>query len=234
MFGPPGNGKSLLVKSIANACDCTFINISASQCVQKYLGEGARMMRDIFKLARDLSPSIIFFDEIDAIATKRHDGATDGDKEVQRIMLELLTQLDGFNNVDNYEREKIYDYDDESTVIKKLNKGVVKVIFATNKPEVLDPALLRTGRCDRKIFIDHPNKREKRLIFQVQTRKMNLDKSVDFEVFVQKNVKISGADVAQICREAGMHAVRENRFVVNQSDFEHSWDVCVGRRKADD
>lgn len=165
LFGPPGTGKSLLCKAVANACDCTFINISSSQCVQKYLGEGARMIRDIFKLARDQAPSIVFFDEVDAIATKRYDTATDGDREVQRILLELLTQLDGFNNVENYDQDKIYDYDDQETIRKKLNRGVVKVIFATNKPETLDPALLRTGRCDRKVFVDLPTKREKRLIF---------------------------------------------------------------------
>jgi ATP-dependent 26S proteasome regulatory subunit len=107
----------------------------------------------------------------------------------------LLTQLDGNNNVENYEAEKIYDYDDEETVKRKLNKGVVKVIFATNRPETLDPALLRTGRCDRKIFIDYPTKREKRLIFQVCTRKMNLLNDVDLEIFVSKNAKISGADI---------------------------------------
>ena len=123
------------------------------------------MIRDIFKTARDAAPSIIFFDEIDAIATKRHDSAGEGDKEVQRIMLELLTQLDGFNNAENYQDEKIYDYDDEETIRKKLNKNVVKVIFATNKPDVLDPALLRTGRCDRKVNVDLPTNREKRLIF---------------------------------------------------------------------
>lgn len=192
------------------------------------------MIRDTFKLARDQAPSIIFFDEIDAIATKRYDTATDGDREVQRILLELLTQLDGFNNVENYEREKIYDYDDPETVRKKLNKGVVKVIFATNKPETLDPALLRTGRCDRKIFVDYPTKREKRLIFQVCSRKMSLAKDVDFEVFVSKTQKVSGADIDQVCREAGMQAVRENRFIVTQADFEKAWEVTIGRRKNDD
>lgn len=157
------------------------------------------MIRDIFKLARDQAPSIIFFDEIDAIATKRSDSATDGDKEVQRILLELLTQLDGFNNPAHYQSEQIYDYDDEETVRRKLNKNVVKVIFATNKPETIDPALLRTGRCDRKILVDYPTAREKRLIFQVCSKRMNLDRDVNFEVFVQRNVKLSGAAIQQIC-----------------------------------
>ncbi|KAH0573281.1 26S protease regulatory subunit 6B [Spironucleus salmonicida] len=233
LFGPPGNGKSLLVKAIANACDCTFINISSSQCVQKYLGEGARMIRDIFKLARDMAPSVVFFDEVDAIATKRYDNATDGDKEVQRILLELLTQLDGFNNPEHFKQEQVNEYDDQETIARKLNRGVVKVIFATNKPDTLDPALLRTGRCDRKVEITFPNKREKRLIFQVCSKKMNLEKDVDFEVFVSKNAKISGADIAHVCREAGMQAVRNNRFIVSHDDFEKAWDVTIAKRKND-
>lgn len=156
------------------------------------------MIRDVFKLARDQAPTIIFMDEIDAIATKRYDNATDGDKEVQRILLELLTQLDGFNNPEHYRAEADTEVDsdaDPEQLRRRLNRETVKVIFATNKPETLDPALLRTGRCDRKVFVDYPTRRERRLIFQVCARRMSLHKNVDFEPFVAKNAKVTGADI---------------------------------------
>ena len=168
----------------------------------------------------------------------------------------MLTQLDGFNNAADYDGGSGVTVADlrqaeqwasgaapgpdgaqptpADLLRDRLNKNVVKVIFATNKPEVLDPALLRTGRCDRKVFVDHPTKRERRLIFQVCARRMSLAKDVDFEPFVAKNARISGADVAQVCREAGMQAIRENRFVVFQRDFERAWEVTMGRRKAPD
>jgi len=213
LYGPPGCAKSLLVKALANACECSFIAINSPQIVNKYLGEGARAIRDVFRLARDRAPCIIFFDEIDSIATKRSDQSTEGDKEVGRILMELLAQLDGFDNDGGVSGGK-----------------VVKVIFATNRPDVLDPALLRTGRADRKIHMDYPTKRDRRLIFQVCTKGMTLDKDVDFEVFVAKNEKLSGADIKSVCVEAGMNAIRGNRFIVTHADFEAAYKVVVGKR----
>jgi 26S proteasome regulatory subunit T3 len=171
-----------------------------SEFVQKYLGEGPRMVRDVFRLAREHAPSIVFIDEIDAIGTKRFDSQTGADREVQRILLELLNQMDGFDQSTN-----------------------VKVIMCTNRADTLDPALLRPGRLDRKIEFPNPDRRQKRLIFQACTAKMNLSDEVDLEVFVNRPEKISAAEIAAICLEAGMQAVRNNRYVILQSDMEKGW-----------
>ncbi|TNJ28658.1 26S protease regulatory subunit 6B [Giardia muris] len=216
LHGPPGCAKSLLVKACANSCDCTFISVTSSACVSKYLGEGARIIRDTFRLARECAPSIIFFDEVDAIANRRSDNASEGDREMARLLMELLTNLDGFDNDAGLKDGK-----------------VVKTIFATNKPESLDPALLRTGRADRKILMDYPSKRDKRLIFQVCSKDMTLASDVDFEVFVAKNDKVSGADIAAICTEAGMVAIRSGRYIVCMDDFEQAYVTIVGRRVTD-
>ena len=151
----------MLVKAVANATTASFIRVVGSEFVQKYLGEGPRMVRDVFRLARENAPSIIFIDEIDAIATKRFDAQTGADREVQRILLELLTQMDGFDQGSN-----------------------VKVIMATNRADTLDPALLRPGRLDRNIEFPLPNRREKRLIFQTICGRMNLSPDVDLEDYV--------------------------------------------------
>ena len=162
-----------------------------SEFVQKYLGEGPRMVRDVFRLARENSPCIIFVDEVDAIATKRFDAQTGADREVQRILLEFLNQMDGFDQTTN-----------------------VKVIMATNRADTLDPALLRPGRLDRKIEFPHPDRRQKRLIFQVCTNKMNLSDEVDLEDYVSRSDKLSAADIAAISQEAGLQAVRHNRYTI--------------------
>ncbi len=151
------------------------------------------MVRDVFRLARENSPSIVFIDEVDAIATKRFDAQTGADREVQRILLELLNQMDGFDQTVN-----------------------VKVIMATNRADTLDPALLRPGRLDRKIEFPVPDRRQKRLIFQVVTSSMNLSDEVDLEDYVSRPDKISGAQITAICQEAGMQAVRKNRFIILQ------------------
>lgn len=158
LYGPPGTGKTMLVKAVAHHTTASFIRVVGSEFVQKYLGEGPRMVRDVFRLARENSPSIVFIDEIDAIATKRFDAQTGADREVQRILLELLNQMDGFDQTSN-----------------------VKVIMATNRADTLDPALLRPGRLDRKIEFPTPDRRQKRLIFQTITSKMNLSEEVDLE-----------------------------------------------------
>lgn len=204
MYGPPGCGKTMLAKAVAHHTTAAFIRVVGSEFVQKYLGEGPRMVRDVFRLARENAPAIIFIDEIDAIATKRFDAQTGADREVQRILLELLNQMDGFDQHTN-----------------------VKVIMATNRHDTLDPALLRPGRLDRKIEFPMPDRRQKRLVFSTISSKMNISDEVDLEDYVARPEKISGADINAICQEAGMHAVRENRYVVLAKDFEKAYKKAV-------
>ncbi|KAG8849800.1 26S proteasome regulatory subunit 6B [Tulasnella sp. 330] len=204
LYGPPGTGKTMLVKAVAHHTTAAFIRVVGSEFVQKYLGEGPRMVRDVFRLARENAPAIIFIDEIDAIATKRFDAQTGADREVQRILLELLNQMDGFDQGSN-------------------------VIMATNRADTLDPALLRPGRLDRKIEFPLPSRREKRLIFQTITNKMNLGPDVDLEDYVSRPDKISSAECASICQAAGLQAVRKNRYVILPGDFEEAWKQTVKR-----
>jgi len=204
LFGPPGTGKTMLAKAVAHHTSAAFIRVVGSEFVQKYLGEGPRMVRDVFRLARENAPAIIFIDEIDAIATKRFDAQTGADREVQRILMELLNQMDGFDVSVN-----------------------VKVIMATNRADTLDPALLRPGRLDRKIEFPPPDRRQKRLIFQVATSKMNLSEEVDLEDYVSRPDRLSGAEITSICQEAGMHAVRKNRYVILPKDFEKGYKTVV-------
>jgi len=206
LYGAPGTGKTMLAKAVAHHTTASFIRVNGSEFVQKYLGEGPRMVRDVFRLAKENSPSIIFIDEIDAIATKRFDAQTGADREVQRILLELLNQMDGFDQNVN-----------------------IKVIMATNRADTLDPALLRPGRLDRKIEFPQPDRRQKRLIFQTVTSKMNLSDEVDLEDYVSRPDKISGAEIASICQEAGMQAVRKNRYVVMAKDFEKGYKANVNK-----
>lgn len=206
MYGPPGTGKTMMAKAVANATAASFISVVGSEFVQKYLGEGPRMVRDVFRLARENSPSVIFIDEIDAIATKRFDAQTGADREVQRILLELLNQMDGFDQSTN-----------------------VKVIMATNRADTLDPALLRPGRLDRKIEFPVPDRRQKRLVFQACTGKMNLSEEVDLEDYVNRPEKISAADISAIAQEAGLQAVRENRYVVLGKDIDKAYKKHVNK-----
>eukprot|EP00949_MAST-11_sp_MAST-11-sp1_P001558 g1558.t1 len=208
MYGPPGTGKTMLAKAVANNTDAAFIRVVGSEFVQKYLGEGPRMVRDVFRLARENAPSIIFIDEIDAIGTKRFDSQTGADREVQRILLELLNQMDGFDQTTN-----------------------VKVIMATNRQDTLDPALMRPGRLDRKIEFPNPDRRQKRLVYQACTSKMSLSEEVDLEDYVSRPEKISAADISSICAEAGLQAVRNNRYVILPKDFEKAYEKSV--KKAD-
>jgi 26S proteasome regulatory subunit T3 len=207
LYGPPGTGKTMMAKAVANATAATFISMVGSEFVQKYLGEGPRMVRDVFRLARENSPCIVFIDEIDAIATKRFDAQTGADREVQRILLELLNQMDGFDQSTN-----------------------VKVIMATNRADTLDPALLRPGRLDRKIEFPHPDRRQKRMVFQAATSKMNLSDELDLEDYVNRSEKVSCADVSAICAESGLQAVRENRYVVLPKDFDTAYKKVVNNR----
>ena len=209
LYGPPGTGKTLLAKAVAHHTNASFIALVGSEFGQKYLGEGPKMVRDTFRLARENAPAIIFIDEIDSIAQKRYDAGHNHDRETQRILMELLAQMDGF---------------DQTTG--------VKVIMATNRPETLDPAILRPGRLDRKIEFPIPDRRQKRLIFQVCTNKMNLAKDVDIEDYVSRPDKISGAEISAICMEAGMHAVRKNRYIVLPKDFENAYEKVVKKANA--
>ena len=209
MYGPPGTGKTMMAKAVANSTTAAFISVVGSEFVQKYLGEGPRMVRDVFRLARENSPAIVFIDEIDAIATKRFDAQTGADREVQRILLELLNQMDGFDQQTN-----------------------VKVIMATNRADTLDPALLRPGRLDRKIEFPQPDRRQKRLVFQACTASMNLNEHLDLEGYINRPEKISAADINAICQEAGLQAVRSNRYVILPVDFDNAYKKQV-KNKSD-
>lgn len=205
LYGPPGTGKTMLVKAVANATNASFIKVNGSEFVHKYLGEGPRMVRDVFRLARENEPSIIFIDEVDSIATKRFDAQTGSDREVQRILIELLTQMDGFDQQTN-----------------------VKVIMATNRQDTLDPALLRPGRLDRKIeFPSLKDRRERRLIFNTVSEKMNLSPECDLDSLISRNDPLSGAIITAIMQEAGLRAIRKNRYVILQTDLEEAYAAQV-------
>lgn len=203
MWGPPGTGKTMMAKAVANNTKASFIRVVGSEFVQKYLGEGPRMVRDVFRLAKENAPSIIFIDEIDAIGTKRFDSGTGADREVQRILNEILTQMDGFDRTEN-----------------------IKVIMATNRHDTLDPALMRPGRLDRKIEFPYPDRRQRRLIFQTCTKKMSLADDVNLEELIMKPNNLSAAEINSICQLAGMLAVRQNCYVVGQDNFLEAYEKC--------
>mmetsp|Transcript_40967 Transcript_40967/g.63946 ORF Transcript_40967/g.63946 Transcript_40967/m.63946 type:complete len:387 (+) Transcript_40967:2376-3536(+) len=205
LFGPPGTGKTILVKAMANKISASFFKAVGSEFVQKYLGEGPKLVRDLFRSAAQNSPSIVFIDEIDAIATKRFDAQTGADREVQRILIELLNQMDGF-----------------------VQTSSVKVILCTNRVDTLDPALLRPGRVDRKIEFPLPDTKEKRYMFRTIVSKLNTSKDIDLEVFINKPHKLTGAVIAAICQEAGMQAIRKGRYLVLQKDFEKAYNLNLG------
>merc|ERR1712110_1158085 len=208
LFGPPGTGKTLLAKAVANQTSATFLRIVGSELIQKYLGDGPKLVRELFRVAEEHSPSIIFMDEIDAVGTKRYDSNSGGEREIQRTMLELLTQLDGFTS-----------------------RGDVKVVMATNRIDSLDPALIRPGRIDRKIEFPHPNEKTKRMIFGIHTRKMNLSEDVDLEPYISGKETLSGADIKAICTEAGLLALRERRMRVTHEDFKQAKHNVLYRKK---
>jgi 26S proteasome regulatory subunit T6 len=198
LYGPPGTGKTLLARAVAHHTDCTFIRVSGAELVQKYIGEGSRMVRELFIMAREAAPSIIFMDEIDSIGQSRGGGGGGGgDSEVQRTMLELLNQLDGFEPAQN-----------------------IKVIMATNRIDILDAALLRPGRIDRKIEFPNPNVENRVSIIRIHSRKMNLLRNLDLHSIAEKLGNASGAECKAVCTEAGMFALRERRVHVTQEDFE--------------
>jgi len=208
LYGPPGTGKTLLAKAVANQTAATFLRMVGSELIQKYLGDGPKLVRELFRVADENAPSIVFIDEIDAIGTKRYDSTSGGEREIQRTMLELLNQLDGFDE-----------------------RGEVKVIMATNKIETLDPALLRPGRLDRKIEFPLPDLKTKRKIFTIHTKKMTLSDDVVFEDLVSSKDDLSGADLKAMCTEAGLLALRERRMKVTQKDFEKAKENVLYKKK---
>jgi len=208
LYGEPGTGKTLLAKAVANQTSATFLRVVGSELIQKYLGDGPKLVRELFRVADDLSPTIVFIDEIDAVGSKRYDSSSGGTREIQRTMLELLNQLDGFDE-----------------------RGDVKVIMATNRMESLDPALIRPGRIDRKIEFPLPDTKTKRHIFNIHTSKMTLADDVDLEKFVMAKDELSGADIKAVCTEAGMLALRERRMKVCQHDFVKAKEKALYRKK---
>lgn len=207
LYGQPGTGKTLLAKAVANQTSATFLRIVGSELIQKYSGDGPKLVREMFRVAEEHSPSIVFIDEIDAVGTKRYDSTSGGEKEIQRTMLELLNQLDGFDS-----------------------RGDVKVIMATNRIESLDTALIRPGRIDRKIEFPLPTEKTKRRIFGIHTSRMTLADDVNIEDFVMSKDELSGADIKAICTEAGLMALRERRMKVCGADFEKSKENVLYRK----
>jgi len=197
LYGPPGTGKTLLARAVAHHTDCTFVRVSGAELVQKYIGEGSRMVRELFVMAREAAPSIIFMDEVDSIGSSRGEGGEGGDSEVGRTMLELLNQLDGFEPTQS-----------------------IKVIMATNRIDILDSALLRPGRIDRKIEFPNPTSASRVDIMTIHSRKMNLLRGIDLHKIADKMMNASGAECKGVCSEAGMFALRERRIHVTQEDFE--------------
>jgi len=196
LYGPPGCGKTLLAKAVASESSATFIRLAASELAQKFVGEGARVVREVFKLARRKAPAIIFIDEIDAIAAKRVDVGTSGEREIHRTLSQLLVELDGFDPLDK-----------------------VKVIAATNRVDILDPAILRPGRFDRLIHVPPPDLRGRYEIFRIHTSRMALSADVDLWKLARATEGLCGADIKSICTEAGYNAIRRGVEVVEMQDF---------------
>uniref|UniRef100_A0A8C1S784 Proteasome 26S subunit, ATPase 1a n=1 Tax=Cyprinus carpio TaxID=7962 RepID=A0A8C1S784_CYPCA len=199
LYGAPGTGKTLLAKAVANQTSATFLRVVGSELIQKYLCDGPKLVRELFRVAEEHAPSIVFRDKIDAIGTKRYDSNSGGEREIQRTMLELLNQLDGFDS-----------------------RGDVKVIMATNRIETLDPALIRPGRIDRKIEFPLPDEKTKHRIFQIHTSRMTVAVDVTLDELILAKDDLSGADIKAICTEAGLMALRERRMKVTNEDFKKS------------
>ncbi|MBW3013561.1 AAA family ATPase [Candidatus Woesearchaeota archaeon] len=195
LHGAPGCGKTILAKAVAASTESTFIQIVGSELVQKYIGEGAKLVKEIFELARNKGPAIVFIDELDAIAARRMDIGTSGEREVQRTFMQLLAELDGFKELDN-----------------------VKIIGATNRKDILDPAVIRPGRLDRLIRIPEPDKEGIKQIFDIHSKGMKIRK-FNKKTLIENMLGCTGADVRAVCTEAGYFAIRDNRDEVHEHDF---------------
>ena len=207
LWGPPGTGKTMLAKAVATETNARFIHVIASEFVQKFIGEGARLIREVFAFAQKKSPAILFIDELDAVGSRRMDVATSGDREVQRTLMQLLSELDGFKD-----------------------RTGVKVIAATNRPDTLDPALIRPGRLDRAVEVPMPNSEARLQIFKIRARPINVVGDMDFDQLVRLTDKYSGADINNVCTEAGMFAIRDKKESVNMDDFRKAIDIIDKRR----
>ncbi|TRM97719.1 proteasome-activating nucleotidase, partial [Sulfolobus sp. B1] len=196
LYGPPGTGKTLLAKAVASESNASFIHVVASEFAQKFVGEGARIVREVFEMARKKAPAIIFIDEIDAIGAKRLDIGTSGEREIQRTLMQLLAEIDGFNPLDN-----------------------VKVIAATNRIDILDPALLRPGRFDRIIEVPLPDLRGRIEIFNIYLKKMKVSEDINIEILAKLTEGFSGADIKNVCIEAGYNAIRNDRNMILMNDL---------------
>ncbi|MBW3023169.1 AAA family ATPase [Candidatus Woesearchaeota archaeon] len=196
LHGPPGTGKTLLAKAVAHSTKSTFIEVVGSELVQKFIGEGAKLVKEIFNLAKEKAPSVIFIDEIDALAAKRIDIGTSGEREVQRTFMQLLAEIDGFKPL-----------------------GDVKIIGCTNRKDILDPAVTRPGRLDRLIEVPLPNKEGAKEIFKIHTSRMHFDKKIDLKKIYAKLEGMSGAEIKAVATEAGYYAIRGNRTKVEEKDF---------------
>ena len=208
LTGPPGTGKTMLAKAIANSTSATFLGLVGSELAQKYIGEGGRLVRELFDLAKEKAPAIIFIDEIDSIGSKRLDSSTSGDREVQRTLMQLLSEMDGFESKQN-----------------------VKIIAATNRPELLDKALLRPGRFDRIIEIGLPDSSARTKILKILTQNMPLNKSVNLKQIANKTDGFSGAELKALVMEAGMKAISEGQESVTESDFSLALSTIEENRK---
>jgi proteasome regulatory subunit len=196
LYGPPGTGKTLIAKAVAHNAKATFIRMSGSELVHKFIGEGAQMVRELFTLARDRAPSIVFIDEIDAIGTTRTNDGTSGSAEVQRTLMQLLAEMDGFDN-----------------------RGDVRIMAATNRVDMLDAALLRPGRFDRIIQVPLPDVNARHEILRIHTRRMTLDENINLLTLAEESEGLTGAQLQAICREAGMFAVRRDAWMVTIDDI---------------
>jgi 26S proteasome regulatory subunit T1 len=196
LYGPPGTGKTLLARAVANQTDACFIRVIGSELVQKYVGEGARMVRELFQMARSKRAAIVFFDEIDAIGGSRGEDGSGGDNEVQRTMLQIVTELDGFES-----------------------RGNIKVLMATNRPDTLDAALMRPGRLDRKIEFGVPKLDGRTHIFKIHSKSISCEKGIRWELLARLTPNTTGAELRSVCTEAGMFAIRARRKAVTEKDL---------------
>lgn len=210
LHGPPGTGKTMLAKAVANETDATFIQLSGSDLARKFIGEGARLVRELFQLARDQEPAVLFIDEIDAIGSKRTDSKTSGDAEVQRTLMQLLNEMDGFDQ-----------------------RGDVAVIAATNRLDMLDDAILRPGRFDRLVEVGEPDRDGREQILNIHTRGMTLADTVDLSELADMTTDATGAEIAALCTEAGMMAIRDDRTTVQSQDFKAAYEKLHDEREDD-
>ena len=211
LCGPPGTGKTLLARAVAHETKSTFIRVIGSELVQKFIGEGARLVREIFAMAKDKAPAIVFIDELDAVGSKRLEVATSGDREVQRTLMQLLSILDGFDA-----------------------RGDVRILAATNRPDILDVALLRPGRFDRIIEFPIPDAASRLQIFKIHARKVSMAPGINLERLVSLSEGASGADIKAIVTEAGMFAIREERDQITMDDFVKAADKVLGKLELDE